>query len=76
MSTTALHIQIKQKNGCKYGKLSTIDTGYYYVTHALRTFKTTYNVWARNNFEFTFQLMTVDLLNTEGFQNSKYCTLY
>jgi len=28
---------------------------------------------ARNNFEFTFQLMTVGLLNTEGFQNLNYC---
>jgi len=36
-------------------------------------FKTTCNVWAYNNFEFTFQLMTVCLLNTEGFQNLKYC---
>jgi len=25
-----------------------------------------------NNFEFTFQLLTVGLLNTEGFQNLKY----
>jgi len=25
-----------------------------------------------NNFEFTFQLMTAGLLNTEGFQNLKY----
>jgi len=30
-------------------------------------------VWARNNFEFSFQLMTAGLLNTEGFQNLKYC---
>jgi len=27
----------------------------------------------RNNFEFTFQLMTAALLNTKGFQNLKYC---
>jgi len=27
----------------------------------------------RNNFEFTFQLMTFALLNTEGFQNLKHC---
>jgi len=26
-----------------------------------------------NNFKFTFQLMTAGLLNTEGFQNLKYC---
>jgi len=26
-----------------------------------------------NNFKFTFQLMTVALLNTKGFQNLKYC---
>ena len=50
-----------------------IDTGDYYITHALRMFKTTCNMRARNNFEFKFQLMTVGLLNTEGFQNLKYC---
>jgi len=27
----------------------------------------------RNNFEFTFQLMTVGLLNTGGLQNLKHC---
>jgi len=27
----------------------------------------------RNNFEFTFQLMAVPLLNTKGFQNFKCC---
>jgi len=68
MFTTALHSP-KQKNGPECGKCSTIDTGDYYVTHAVRTFKTTCNVGARINFEFTFQLMTVGLLNTEGFQN-------
>jgi len=26
-----------------------------------------------NNFEFTFQLMTVALLNTTGFQNLRHC---
>jgi len=35
--------------------------------------KTTCNVRARKNFEFTFQLMTAGLLNTEGFNNLKYC---
>jgi len=39
----------------------------------VRTFKTTCNARGRNHFEFTFQLMTVRLLNTEGFQNLKYC---
>ena len=39
------------------------------LRHTVRTFKTTCNVWARNNFKFMFQLMTVGLLNTEGFQN-------
>ena len=50
-----------------------IDTDDYYIIHALRTFKTTCNVRARNNLKFTFQLMTVGLLNTEGFENLKYC---
>jgi len=50
-----------------------IDTGDYYVTHAVRTFKTTCNGRDRNNYEFTFQLMTAGLLNTEGFHNLKYC---
>jgi len=35
--------------------------------------KITRNARARNNFEFTFQLVTVALLNTKGFQNLKYC---
>jgi len=66
-------VQSKQKNARECWKPSTIDTGDYYVTHALRTFETTCNVGARNNFEFTFQLMTAGLLNAEGFQNLKHC---
>jgi len=66
-------VQRKQKNGREWGKPSKIDTGDHYVTHAVRTFKTTCNVWARNNFEFTFQLMIAGLLNAEGFRNLKYC---
>jgi len=68
MFTTVLHSR-KQKNCCECGKRSTIDTGDYYVTHAVRTFKTICNVQARKNFKFTCQLMTTGLLNTEGFQN-------
>jgi len=41
-------------------------------TQCART-QITCNAWACNNFEFTFQLMTVGLLNTKGFQNLKYC---
>jgi len=66
-------VQSKQKNDRECGKRSTIDTSDYYVTHAVRTFKTKCNVRARNNFKFTFQLMNAGLLNTEGFQNLKYC---
>jgi len=36
-------------------------------------FKITCNAGACNNVEFMFQLMTAGLLNTEGFQNFKYC---
>ena len=66
-------VQSKQKNGRECRKSSTIDTGDYDVTHAVHTFKTTCKVRARNNFEFTFQLITAGLLNTEEFQNLKYC---
>jgi len=66
-------VQSKQKNGHECRKPSTIDTGDYDVTHAVHTFKTTCNARARNNFKFTFQLMTAGLLNTEEFQNLKYC---
>jgi len=47
--------------------------GNYYVTLTVCTFKITCNAQACNNFELTFQLMTVCLLNTNGFQNLKYC---
>jgi len=66
-------VQSKQKNGRECRKPSTIDIGDYDVTHAVHTFKTTCNVRARNNFQFTFQLVAAGLLNTEGFQNLKYC---
>jgi len=39
----------------------------------MRMFKITCNARARNNFEFTFQLMTAGLQNTKGFQKLKYC---
>jgi len=75
LTCSQLHctVQSKQKNAHECGKPSTIDTGDYYVTHALHTFETTCNVRVSNNFEFTFQLMTTGLLNTEGFQNLKHC---
>ena len=75
LTCSQLHctVQRKQKNGRECRKPSTIDTGDYYVTHALCTFETTCNVWACYNFEFTFQLMITGLLNAEGFQNLKYC---
>jgi len=65
LTCSQLHctVQSKQKN----------DTGDYYITHTLRTFETTCNVRARNNFKFPFQLMTAGLLNAEGFQNLKHC---
>ena len=66
-------VQSKHKNGRECRKPCTIDTGDYDVTHAVNKFKTTCNVRARNNIEFTFQRMTAGLLNTEGFQNLKYC---
>jgi len=65
-------VQSKQKNDRKCGKRSTTNTGNYYITPAVCTFKMTCNARACNNIEFTFQLMTVDLLNTKGFQNLKY----
>jgi len=55
-------------------KRSSTDANNYYVTHAVCMFNITCNARARNNFEFTFQLTTVALLNTKGFQNLKYCT--
>jgi len=47
--------------------------GNYYITYVVHAFKITCNAQAHNNFEFIFQLMTIALLNTKGFQNSKYC---
>jgi len=73
MFTTALHCPKQAENGLECGKRSTIDTGDYYITHAVHTYKTTCTIWAHNNFEFTFQLTTAGFLNTEGFQNLKYC---
>jgi len=70
---SACIFQSKQKNGCKCGKRFMTNMGNYYITHAVCTFKITCNAQACNNFEFTFQLMTVALLNTKGFQNLKYC---
>jgi len=66
-------VQSKQKNGRKCEKRSTTNTRNYYVTLAVCTFKIACNALACNNFEFTFQLMTVALLNTKGFQHLKYC---
>jgi len=62
------------ENGRMCTKRSTTNTGNYYVTQAVCMFKITCNAQARNNFQFMFQLMTVGLLNTNGFQNLKYCT--
>ena len=75
LTCSQLHctVQSKQKNARECGKPSTIDTGDYYVKHALRTFETTCNVRYRNHLQFTFQLMTAGLLNVEGFQNLKHC---
>jgi len=39
------------------------------TSHTQCARKITCNALARNNFEFTFQLMTVALLDTKGFQN-------
>jgi len=52
---------------------STTNMGNYYITHTVYMFKLTCNAWTRNNFKFTFQLMTVGLLNIKGFQNLGYC---
>jgi len=46
-----------------------INQGLLYVTHTLHTVKITYSVWLHNNFEFTFQLMTIGLLSTAEFHN-------
>jgi len=42
------------------------------VSCTLCALKITYNTWPSNNFEFLFQLVTVGLLSTSGFQNFKY----
>jgi len=73
MFTTALHSSKQAEKWPRVWKPFMIGTGDYYVTHAVRTFKTTCDVRVHNNFEFAFQLMTVALLKTKGFQNLKYC---
>jgi len=70
---TAVYIPKQQENnGHKCGKRSPANTGNYYVRYAVST-SDNMQCTGRNNFEFTFQLMTVTLLNTKGFQNLKYC---
>ena len=67
-------VQTKQKgNGWKCGQpCSTTYTRNYYVTHTMCKMKITCDTRSRKNFEFAFQLMTVDLLNTGGLQNLGY----
>jgi len=48
---------------------STTNTGNYYITHTVCTFKNNMQCTGCNNFEFMFQLMTVGLLNHKGFHN-------
>jgi len=72
MFTTALH---SPKQTEKRPRVQETFHNWYrwFLHHTVHLFNTTCNVRARNNFKFMFQLMTVGLLNTEGFHNLKYC---